>query len=103
MFRNAKSRRGSAACALVFWAALGPGATSAAAGLSDSDTLMLADFADASGATRQGGLREALRAALDESPYLNLVPDAAIERATAVCEVGQHQRVGIAQPRGSRS
>jgi eukaryotic-like serine/threonine-protein kinase len=81
MFPKTKSRRGSAACALVFWVciALGPGAASAASGLSDSDMLMLADFADSSGAVLQSGLREALRAALDDSPYLNLVPDAAIE------------------------
>jgi tetratricopeptide (TPR) repeat protein len=44
---------------------------------------MLADFTDASGANLQRPLREALRAALDESPFLNLLPDAAIERALA--------------------
>jgi eukaryotic-like serine/threonine-protein kinase len=81
MFRNMTGQRGSAACVLVFWVALAPCTISAAAALSDSDAIMLADFADSSGATRQRGLREALRAALDESPYLNLVPDAAIERA----------------------
>ena len=81
MFRNTTSQRVSAACALTFWVALVPGTASAAAGSGDSDAIMLADFADSSGATRQRGLREALRAALDESPYLNLVPDATIERA----------------------
>ena len=106
MFRNAKRRRGSAACALMFWAVLGPGATSAATGLSESDTLMLADFADGSGVTRQGGLREALRAALDESPYLNLVPDAAIERARGAQRADSmpaRQLLRICQTLGARA
>jgi hypothetical protein len=41
---------------------------SSSVALSDSDTLMLAGFTDSSGATLQRALREALRAALDESP-----------------------------------
>jgi len=40
---------------------------------------MLAEFEDGSGTTPQHALREALRAALDESPHLKLVPDAVIE------------------------
>jgi eukaryotic-like serine/threonine-protein kinase len=44
-----------------------------------SDTVMLGDFSDSNGTAPTRGLREALRAALDESPYLNLVPDSAIE------------------------
>jgi tetratricopeptide (TPR) repeat protein len=40
---------------------------------------MLADIVDSTGVAHEGAGREALRAALDESPYLNLLPDAAIE------------------------
>ena len=43
--------------------------------------VMLADFDDSTGAKFQRAVREALRVALDESPYLNLVPDTATERA----------------------
>jgi hypothetical protein len=46
----------------------GAAVASAAVVLSHTDTLVLADFADSSGAGLQRPLREALRAALDESP-----------------------------------
>ena len=52
---------------------------SSATTLGASDMVMLADLVDGSDPDLRRGLREALRAALDESPYLNLVPDAAIE------------------------
>src|SRR6516225_7399579 len=55
-------------------------ATASPVKLNTSDTLMLADFDDSTGSKLQRPLREGLRVALDESPYLNLVPDAAIER-----------------------
>ena len=55
-------------------------ATASPVKLTTSDTLMLADFDDRTGSKLQRPLREGLRVALDESPYLNLVPDAAIER-----------------------
>ena len=56
-------------------------ATAAPTELAVSDTVMLADFDDSSGAKHQRAMREALRVALDESPYLNLIPDAVTERA----------------------
>ena len=49
--------------------------------LTTSDTIIVGGIADSSGAGLQRVLREALRAALDESPYLNLVPDTAIAAA----------------------
>jgi eukaryotic-like serine/threonine-protein kinase len=47
--------------------------------LSNFDALVLADLEDRSSGDRKRGIREALRAALDESPYLNLLPDSAVE------------------------
>jgi eukaryotic-like serine/threonine-protein kinase len=76
-----KRRPRSAACAATVWFALGSAMASSSVALSDSDTLVIGDFADSSGAALQRALREALRAALDESPYLNLVPDAVIDSA----------------------
>ena len=81
MFLKIKGRRGLTACALVFWVAQGPATAFPPLVLSDTDTLLLADLADSSGTGLQRPLREALRTALDESPYLNLVPDGAIESA----------------------
>lgn len=49
--------------------------------LTASDTIIVAGIADSSGAGLQRAMRGALRAALDESPYLNLLPDAAIAAA----------------------
>jgi tetratricopeptide (TPR) repeat protein len=74
-----KIRGPRAGCGLASWVALVLVAASSATTVNASDTVMLADLADTSGAALRRGLREALRAALDESPYLNLVPDAAIE------------------------
>src|SRR5579859_4339781 len=48
--------------------------------LSESDPVILAGFDDRSTANLGRALREALRAALDESPYLNLIPDGTTER-----------------------
>ena len=76
-----KHRRRSAACALALWFAFGVAPASSPIKLNDSDSVMLADFADRNDPVLQRALREALRVALDESPYLNLVPDAAIESA----------------------
>jgi tetratricopeptide (TPR) repeat protein len=61
--------------------ALGLVTASSATTLTASDTVMIVDFTGSSDTALRRGLREALRAALDESPYLNLVPDAAIEAA----------------------
>jgi tetratricopeptide (TPR) repeat protein len=47
--------------------------------LSNFDAVVLADLEDRSSGDRKRAIREALRAALDESPYLNLVPDGAVE------------------------
>ena len=49
--------------------------------LTASDKIIVAGIVDSSGAGLQRALRGALRAALDESPYLNLVPDVAIAAA----------------------
>ena len=56
-------------------------ATASPTNLTASDPVMLADIDDSTGAKHPRALREALRVALDESPYLNLVPDGASERA----------------------
>jgi eukaryotic-like serine/threonine-protein kinase len=57
-------------------------AASSSAKLTGTDTIILADFADSTdGAHLQTVLKRALRTALDESPYLNLVPDAGITAA----------------------
>jgi tetratricopeptide (TPR) repeat protein len=74
-----KVHRRCAGCRLALWTTLGLATASSATTLTVSDTVMLAAFADSSDATTRRGLREALRAALDESPYLNLVPDAATD------------------------
>src|SRR5690242_10131060 len=74
-----RSRRRSTACGLVLWLAQDFVTAGAATLLSESDTLMLAEFEDRSETTPQRALREALRVALDESPHLNLVPDAVVE------------------------
>ena len=66
---------------LALWMVVGLATASSATTLTATDTVMLADFADSSDAALRRVLREALRAALDESPYLNLIPDAAIEAA----------------------
>jgi eukaryotic-like serine/threonine-protein kinase len=47
--------------------------------ITPSDTLLLAGVTDKSGAHLQQATREALRAALDESPYLNLLPEATVD------------------------
>src|SRR5215472_3329376 len=65
-------------------------ATASPVKLATSDTVMLADFDDSTGAKLQRPMREALRVALDESPYLNLIPDAATERALQ--EAGRDDR-----------
>lgn len=70
-----------AGCGLASWVAVGLVTASSATTLTASDSVMLADFTGSSDTALRRGLREALRAALDESPYLNLVPDAAIEAA----------------------
>jgi hypothetical protein len=46
--------------------------------LTTSDTIIVAGISDRSGAGLQRALREPLRTSLDESPYLNLLPDAEI-------------------------
>ena len=79
MINIRRSRRRSAACGLVLWLAQCCATAGTATLLAESDTLMLAEFEDGSGTTPQHALREALRAALDESPYLNLAPDAVVE------------------------
>jgi Tfp pilus assembly protein PilF len=70
-----------AGCGLASWMALGLVTASSATTLTASDTVMIVDFTGSSDTALRRGLREALRAALDESPYLDLVPDAAIEAA----------------------
>ena len=47
--------------------------------LSNLDAVVLGELEDRPSGDRNRAIREALRAALDESPYLNLVPDAAVE------------------------
>jgi eukaryotic-like serine/threonine-protein kinase len=83
----------SAAGAVVAWFALGPVVASSSIALRDSDTLVIGEFADRSGAALQRALREALRVALDESPYLNLVPDAAIESARTASSAEDSSRL----------
>jgi tetratricopeptide (TPR) repeat protein len=74
-----KSRSRSAWYECLLCLAIGC-ATASPVKLTTSDTVMLADLDDSTGSKLQRPMREALRVALDESPYLNLVPDAAIER-----------------------
>jgi len=72
--------------------------------LTTSDTILVAGFADDSGAGLARAMREALRAALDESPYLNLVPDAAIEAALrdAAARLSDPQRAQACQTTHAR-
>jgi hypothetical protein len=57
--------------------------------MAETDSLVLADFADSSHATPANtALRTALRSALDESPYLNLVSDAAVATALKAWPTG---------------
>src|SRR5271169_2785289 len=57
-------------CGLVYWQWKKP------AHLRDSDSLLVGEFVNASGDPNfDGSLREALRVALNQSPYLKLVSD----------------------------
>ena len=94
-----------AACALLSCLAYGAQcAASAPLPLSDSDRIVLGDFADSRDAAVPRALREALRAALDESPYLNLVPDAAIEKLLGGRSVAlpARERAQLCQSLGAR-
>ena len=73
--------RRCASCMLLLWLAQGLAPAVGAITPSGPGMLLLGDLADRSGAIPQRGLREAVRVALDESPYLHLVPDGAIEGA----------------------
>jgi eukaryotic-like serine/threonine-protein kinase len=64
--------------------------------LSNLDAVVLGELEDRPGGDRNRAIREALRAALDESPYLNLVPDAAVE-AVVRGNPGQISVSGTAQ------
>jgi tetratricopeptide (TPR) repeat protein len=74
-------------------------ATASPTKLTASDTVMLADFDDNTGAKAQQAMREALRVALDESPYLNLVPDATLDsrRGASLAAMSAQERARVCQ------
>jgi serine/threonine protein kinase/tetratricopeptide (TPR) repeat protein len=81
-----KSRKFPAAVALVLLAALIAGGvywrTQKAARLTEKDSVLLADFVNTTGdAVFDGTLKQALAVQLEQSPYLNLLPESRIRAA----------------------
>ena len=92
---NVSAHRSSILSRIALYFALGLGLTASAeakqaarlafpaahVAIRKTDTIILGNFVDTGEAHLDNAWRQALWAALDESPYLNVVPDAAVEAA----------------------